>query len=102
MRKLKGNIYVAKLVCILSLLFFICILFLSENRLYEIGTNIENFFNFHTDINVLTMQSFLTAISSGIFASTLVAWVFYKLEFITTILELTHQASLFFRFQYQA
>ena len=81
MRKLKGNIYVAELVCILSLLFFIYIHFLSENRLYEIGTNIENFFNFHTDINVLTMQSFLTAISSGIFASTLVAWIFYKQEF---------------------
>lgn len=81
MRTLKRNIYVAEIVCILSLLFFICIHFLPENTLYEIGTNIEKFFHFHTDINVLTMQSFLTAISSGIFASTLVAWVFYKQEF---------------------
>lgn len=81
MRKLKRNIDVAEIVCILSLLFFICIHFSSENILYEIGTNIENFFHFHTDINVLTMQSFLTAISSGIFASTLVAWFFYKQEF---------------------
>lgn len=81
MKTLKINIYVAVMVCILSLLFFTCIHFLSENRLYEIGTNIEDFFHFHTDINVLTMQSFLTAISSGIFASTLVAWVFYKQEF---------------------
>lgn len=81
MRKLKINIKVAKIVCILSLLFFIFIHFLSENRLYKIGTNIENFFHFHTDINVLTMQSFLTAISSGIFTSTLVTWVFYKQEF---------------------
>lgn len=81
MRTLKRNIYVAEIVCILSLLFFICIHFSSENRLYEIGTSIESFFHFHTDINVLTMQSFLTAISSGIFASTLVAWVFYKQEF---------------------
>lgn len=81
MRTLKRNIYVAKIVCVLSLLFFVCIHFMSENRLYDIGTNIENFFHFHTDINVLTMQSFLTAISSGIFASTLVAWVFYKQEF---------------------
>jgi hypothetical protein len=80
-RKLKINIKVAKIVCILSLLFFIFIHFLSENRLYKIGTNIENFFHFHTDINVLTMQSFLTAISSGIFTSTLVTWVFYKQEF---------------------
>ncbi len=81
MRKLKRNIDVAYIVCINSLLFFSYIHFLSENRLYEIGTNIENFFHFHTDINVLTMQSFLTAISSGIFASTLVALVFYKQEF---------------------
>lgn len=81
MRTLKRNIYVAEIVCILSLLFFAGIHFSSENRLYEIGTNIEPFFHFHTDINVLTMQSFLTAISSGIFASTIVAWVFYKQEF---------------------
>ncbi len=81
MRTLKRNIYVAEIVCTLSLLFFVCIHFSSENKLYEIGTNIENFFHFHTDINVLTMQSFLTSISSGIFASTLVAWVFYKQEF---------------------
>jgi hypothetical protein len=80
-RTLKRNIYVAEIVCTLSLLFFVCIHFSSENKLYEIGTNIENFFHFHTDINVLTMQSFLTSISSGIFASTLVAWVFYKQEF---------------------
>lgn len=81
MRTLKRNINVAKIVCVISLLFFAYIHFSSENRLYEIGTNIENFFHFHTDINVLTMQTFLTAISSGIFASTLVAWVFYKQEF---------------------
>jgi len=80
-RTLKRNIYVAEIVCILSLLFFIYIQFSSENGLYKIGTSIENFFHFHTGINVLTMQSFLTAISSGIFASTLVAWVFYKQEF---------------------
>ena len=81
MRTLKRNIYVAEIVCTLSLLFFVCIHFSSENKLYEIGTNIENFFHFHTDINVLTMQSFLTSISSGIFASTLVAGVFYEQEF---------------------
>lgn len=81
MRTLKRNIYVAEIVCTLTLLFFVGIHFSSENRLYEIGTNIENLFHFHTDINVLTMQSFLTSISSGIFASTLVAWVFYKQEF---------------------
>lgn len=81
MRTLKRNIYVAEIVSILSLLFFIYIHFSSENRLYEIGTSIEKFFHFHTDINVLAMQSFLTAISSGIFVSTLVAWIFYKQEF---------------------
>ena len=72
MRTLKRNIYVAKIVCVFSLLFFVCIHFSSEKGLYEIGTNIEYFFHFHTDINVLVMQSFLTSISSGIFASTLV------------------------------
>lgn len=81
MRTLKRNIYVAKIVCVFSLLFFVCIHFSSEKGLYEIGTNIEYFFHFHTDINVLVMQSFLTSISSGIFASTLVAGVFYKQEF---------------------
>lgn len=79
MRTLKRNINVAKIVCIFSLMFLVCIYFPSENTLYEIETNIENLF--HTDMNVLTIQSLLTAIFSGIFSSTLVAWVFYKQEF---------------------
>lgn len=67
-------------MCFLSAIF--CVYsFSSEKGLYEIGTNIEYFFHFHTDINILVMQSFLTSISSGIFASTLVAGVFYKQEF---------------------
>ena len=81
MRILKGNILIAETVCATSFLFFVCISFLPKNLLYEIGVDFENIFHIHTKINILTMQSFLITISSGIFTSTLVAWFFYKQEF---------------------
>ena len=81
MTTLKRNIMIAKITCTLSLFFFIFFQFSSEELLFSIGCKIEKVLHISTNINVKTMQSFLTAILSGVFASTLVALVFYYQEY---------------------
>lgn len=81
MRIKKRNIQVAIDICIISFLIYLFVHFSSEETLLEIGNKIEGSFGWCSNIQVTTMQSFITTIMSGIFASTLVALFFYVQEY---------------------
>lgn len=81
MKNKKQNIQVAIMVCFFSVLIYMPIHFLSEEHLFEVGSQIEVFLGISTTIEVMTMQSFITTICSGVFASTLVAFFFYVQEY---------------------
>ena len=74
MKNKKQNIQVAIMVCFFSLLIYMTIHFSSEEHLFEVGSQVETFLGISTTIDVTTMQSFITTICSGVFASTLVTF----------------------------
>lgn len=73
----KRNIEFAIGLSAVSLLMYIFFHFSSEEQLLIIGQRIERIIGIPIAIQVNHMQTFLTTILSGIFASTLVALVFY-------------------------
>lgn len=77
MKTKKRNIELAKEVCILMLIIFSIIHFLSEESLLLMGSKFEKLLHIHSEISVLKMQSFIEAIVTGILGSALVALVFY-------------------------
>lgn len=81
MKNKRQNIQVAIMVCFFSVLIYMQIHFSSEEHLFEVGSQIEAFLGISTTIEVTTMQSFITTICSGVFASTLVTFFFYVQEY---------------------
>lgn len=73
----KRNIELAISVCIIMIMIFIYVHFAEERDLFLIGCSFEKLLHIHTDISVLKMQSFIEAIVSGIFGSSMVAMFFY-------------------------
>ena len=81
MKNKKLNIRVAIIVCFFSLAIYVPVHFLPGEQLLALGNRIGAFLGISTNIEVTTMQNFITTICSGVFASTLVAFFFYAQEY---------------------
>lgn len=64
--------------------------FISAEDLLYIGNNIEDKLGLHTNLDVETVRSFITVISSGILGSSIVAMLFYLNEYTSEKKEKIH------------